>query len=61
MLFSRRKAEIEVLSASQSIVNHLPGTSVFDGRDCLLVRYLANKLSKALESSVGKSTSSRIN
>ena len=61
MLFSRRKAEIEVLSTSQGIVNHLPDTSVFDGRDCLLVRYLANKLSKALEFSVGKPTTSRIN
>ncbi|KAI0758339.1 Spo11/DNA topoisomerase VI subunit A [Irpex lacteus] len=51
MLHNRRKAEIEILSASHATT---PSFSQTPGRECLLVRYLTSKILKAIQSSAGK-------
>lgn len=51
MLHNRRKAEIEILSASHATTSSF---SQAPDRECLLVRYLTSKILKAIESSAEK-------
>ncbi|KAI0686367.1 topoisomerase acting in meiosis [Cytidiella melzeri] len=54
MLYNRRKAEIEVLSAAQNTMDLPQDKAVRNMHECLLVRYLASKIASAICSCAAK-------